>query len=146
MGYAKKVTEAPIEPLKAIIVGASGSGKSTALASLLREPTLLIYSKQAESHSLGNLLKGLELFEGATQDNLFAVAYDYDEEKDVPLSGDASIKKLEEVIEEASTLGVKYVAFDSFTALSNAINQTKRYQNETKGGVDGFACTRVARH
>ena len=124
MTLIKKYDVKKVQPLNALLVGMSGSGKTTSLASLLRAPTLLIYSAKSESHSPSNVLKGVSLFEGASEDNLFAIAFDVDEEGN-ELPPDVALKRISIIVDEVcKEPSIKNVAFDSLTGVFSIIEKS----------------------
>lgn len=72
-------------PLNLLLIGQQGAGKTTACASLLRLPTLLLYVSSLESHSPEYMSKGTVLYEGAKPENLFATAVDMMEDGDLEI-------------------------------------------------------------
>lgn len=129
------------KPLNALLIGVQGAGKSTSCGSLLRKPTLLIFSQKSESHSPTNVIKGCSLFKDAKPENLFAVPFDYIDGKE--LSPDEAIQNIFNIIEEAKAMPeIESVVFDSLTGISELIMKTKRFDTLTRspnGARNNFA-------
>jgi len=118
-----------VSPLNALLVGMSGAGKTTSCASLLRAPTLLIYSAKSESHSPSNIINGVSLFEGASAENLYAVAFDVDE-KGNELTPDDALKRIPLIVEEArANKEIKNVVFDSLTGVFGIIEKSNWFKS-----------------
>lgn len=135
-----------VKSLNALLIGMMGAGKSTSCASLLRKPTLLLYSQKSESHSPTNVVKGCSLFKDAKPDNLYAVPFDFAEGKE--LSPDDAIANVFNIIEEAKTMPeIESVIFDSLTGVSELIQKTKRFDSLTRspnGARNNFAFSAAA--
>jgi hypothetical protein len=154
------------EPLMMLVCGQQGDGKTTAMASLLRAETMLLYVSAFESHSPTYMSHGCSLYPAmmsykdepipaANPDNLFAVAVDVCEETDVQLlpwaekvpvgtklNADQSNAKLCAYIDAAHSIGVKSVVIDSLTALMAVFKATSTWKTmcTTKDGKhDGWS-------
>lgn len=138
--YKSKAT-----PLHLLLVGVSGSGKTTACSSLLREPTMLLYVAKSEPHSPIYMASGVSLFEGATTDNMFAVSIDVVQEMDKELlpfaeklkvgdtlNPDQSWTKLDAYLCAAKSIGIKAVVIDSLSGLFSTIRGTVTFANLCK--------------
>lgn len=137
-----------------LLVGVSGSGKTTACSSYLREATMLLYVSKAEPHSPIYMSNGVSLFEGATVDNLFAVALDVVEENDKELlpfaakmelgtilNPDQSWAKMKAYLAESKGSSIKTVVLDSLSGFFSTIRGTSRFANlcrNEKGNHNNF--------
>ena len=140
--------------LHALIVGKQGAGKTTTLASLLVQKTLLLYSRYHESHSATYMKSGVSLFEGASVKNLIAVPFDTFQDQDKQIEGldvsksiavgskltaDQSIKKIYGYLRAAAEIGVKSVAVDSALSLFTVFGQSSEWKmlcRTAKGGTE----------
>ena len=143
------------KPLNMLLVGTQGAGKTTACASLLYQPTMLLYSRALESHSPVYMAKGVDLFSGASADNLLPVSFDLVQETDkeiIPwanklavgtsLNGDQAMDKIKHYLSVAASCGIKNVVLDSLTAVAAVIKGTARWVADTtssNGAHNGFA-------
>lgn len=139
-------------PLSAILIGTQGTGKTTTCASLLQIPTLLLYVSSLESHSMQNMAKGADLYEGASTDNLFPVAIDAVEEADAGymdfckklkvgdrLNSDQAFVKMHTYLQMARG-NVQAVVIDSLTALAFLMTTSQKWKNRcsTDKGHNSF--------
>ena len=145
-------------PLNLLLLGCQGVGKSSCCASLLRKPTILLYSRILESHSPQYMAKACELpyYDGATPDNLLSKSIDVREEGDEqlvpacakipvgsPLGDDFALMKLMALLKHAKGQAANIV-LDSMTAIVSIIKGTAKWRSMclTKdGGHNSYAET-----
>jgi hypothetical protein len=139
--FAKMKQESKVSPntaLKALILGASGSGKSYT-AGTLKVPTLFLYLT-SESHG--------PISASATNPDIFAVCLDrkevFDSSPGKPgdiLSPDESLKKLRAILANDITKDFKALVIDSITDLEILILKSDEFKSlctTDKGKINDF--------
>ena len=132
----------PVLPLNLLMFGQQGAGKTTTCASLLREPTMLLYSSVLESHSAGYMSKGASIYPGAKPENLYAFSIDKCQDADkhvIPsaakwvvgatLSPEQSMMKLHAYLDAVKGGFFKSVVLDSMSSILGIAKQTSDFRS-----------------